>query len=174
MEVSYQLTPEDFRQGIIAHRNKNWRSRWGFRILFGVVTVMLGMGLIMLALRPDQSTFQSVRPLFAVCAIWLAILLLAPRLSARNQFRGTPSAQNQMTLGISEEGVRLRSVHSDSILQWLALTAWVEGKKIFALFTNPRIFVPIPKRAFTVGQLEEFRELLRSNIKKPRGLDNAV
>ena len=120
MEVTYQLTPEDFRQGIMAHRRKNARSRWGFRVVFGIVAVMLSMGLIMLALRPSSSTFQNVRPMLIVCAVWLAILWFAPRLSARSQFRGTPAAQGPITLGISEGGLQLRSPHSDSTLQWSA------------------------------------------------------
>jgi hypothetical protein len=43
--------------------------------------------------------------------------------------------------------------------------AWGEDKAVFVILPQPRIYVPIPKRAFTAEQQNEFRELLRRNIK---------
>jgi hypothetical protein len=42
----------------------------------------------------------------------------------------------------------------------------VEEKAIFALFPHPKIFIVIPKRAFSADQLVEFRELLRQKVKQ--------
>lgn len=95
----------------------------------------------------------------------LARLHLAqPWLSARIQFRRMPSAQDPMTVEISESGLRIRSRHADSQVAWLAYLGWAEEESVFVLFPQPRIYVPIPKRAFTEEQQAEFRETVRRNI----------
>jgi len=73
-----------------------------------------------------------------------------------------------MTLDVTDAGLQFRSQHTDSKVDWSAYVKWLEEKTIFALFPNPKIFIVIPKRAFTVDQVSEFRELLRQHVKPER------
>jgi hypothetical protein len=169
MQVTYQLTPEDYRQGLIAYRKRTTFSRWSYRI---VQTVAVG-ALALLMLFSLAGSFMDRRaefisnllPLIYVAIAWIALLYGAPYLSARSQFKGNPSSKGPITLEVSEEGFHTKSQFSDSNIGWGAIVGFVEMKTIFAIFPAPRIFYPIPKRAFTPDQLTEFRQLLKQNIK---------
>jgi hypothetical protein len=100
---------------------------------------------------------------FSVAA--LLFIWAGPSLSGRRQFRNTPSAHDPMTVEASASGLQIHSIHADSQVAWSAYMAWGEYKSVFVILPQPRIFVPIPKRAFTSEQLAEFRELLSRNIK---------
>jgi len=69
-----------------------------------------------------------------------------------------------MTIEPSDAGLHIQSAHADSKVAWSAYVAWGENKTVFVILPQPRIYVPIPKRAFSAEQLSEFREILRRNI----------
>ena len=60
--------------------------------------------------------------------------------------------------------MQVQSQHYDSRVAWSTYIGWAEVESVFVLFPQPRIYVPIPKRAFDDRQLAEFREMLRRNI----------
>jgi hypothetical protein len=163
MQVTFQLTPEDYRDGLLAWRNlKSWR-RWGIRaagVFFG-----LGFAVFVLQLFISSATLVSVAPGLVLSAGFLILIWAGPSLSGRRQFRNTPSAHDPMTIGASDAGLEIHSVHADSKVAWSTYVAWGESKAVFVILPQPRIYVPIPKRAFTAEQLDEFREMLRRNIK---------
>jgi hypothetical protein len=105
-------------------------------------------------------------PAFGFGVLWFAFMLAAPRLSARRQFRNTPTAHSPYTIEASDEGLHIQSAHTDSIVAWSAYVAWGENKSVFVVLPQPRIYVPIPKRAFTAEQVSGFREILRRNVSK--------
>lgn len=165
MEVTFQLTPDDYRDGLIAWRNlRSWR-KWGIR----AAGVFFGLGFFVFALQlfVVSTTLISVVPGLLVSAGFLILIFAGPSLSARRQFRNTPSAHDPMTVGASDSGLQIHSVHANSKVAWTTYMAWGEGKSVFVILPQPRIYVPIPKRAFTDEQLAEFRELLVRNV-KPR------
>jgi hypothetical protein len=165
MQVTFQLAADDYLHGLAVWRNRPAWRRWGFRLIWIVISLLIALSLAVIAFRPSRSTLQTVGPLVGTGAVWLAILVGGPWLSARRQFRNTPSAQNPMTIDASDSGLEIHSVHSDSKVAWSAYMAWGEDKAVFVILPQPRIYVPIPKRAFTAEQQNEFRELLRRNIK---------
>ncbi len=74
-------------------------------------------------------------------------------------------AESPITLDSSETGLQFHSAHADSKVSWSAYVGWGESKSVFVIMPQPRIYIVIPKRAFSEGQVGEFRELLRRNIK---------
>lgn len=73
-------------------------------------------------------------------------------------------AQSPITLEASETGLQFQNAHADSKVAWSAYVGWGEGKSVFVILPQPRIYITIPKRAFTAEQESEFREMLRHNI----------
>ena len=114
----------------------------------------------------NSSTVAMTGTMIAFLAVWSAIMWGAPRLSSWLQFRKMPTAHVPVTMDFSDSGVHIRSVHTDSQVAWSAYVAWGEYKSVFVILPQPRIYVPIPKRAFTNEQVTEFREMLRRNIGK--------
>ncbi len=164
MEITYQLTIDDFHRALKAQRLQNWITRWVFRfgVVFVVFVILLGVAALMVA--PGRVPAQTLTPIFALGALWLALLWVTPYLWARSQLRGSPSARSAITMNISEDGVHMRSQYVDSRFGWPTFVRCVEEERVFALFTSPKSAIPIPKRAFDKDQLEEFRELVRRKI----------
>lgn len=166
MLINYQLTPEDYYQGLLAWRSlRAWR-KWLLRAAYFVVATALVTSASMLVVERDAATSRVSWGAVVFAAVWFAYMMGAPRFSARRQFRNTPSAQSPHTVEISEEGLEIHTAHADSKVLWSAFVAWSERKSVFVILPQPRIYVPIPKRAFTEEQQAEFREILRRNVGK--------
>ena len=165
MEVNYQLTIDDFRRAIRAYRTRTPFLRWTVRLGVGFTVLVLATGATGLILAPHSDAFRNLIPLYIVFILWTIIFWASPYRSARSQFRGSRAAKALITLNVTDAGLQFRSQHTDSKVDWSAYVKWLEEKTIFALFPNPKIFIVIPKRAFTVNQVSEFRELLREHVK---------
>jgi len=126
------------------------------------VTVLVNLFLVFV--QRDFATSKISVAILAFVALWFAFVRITPKMSSRRQFQSNPSAQSPMTIEVSDLGFALNSSYADSKLSWSAFVAWAEGKLVFALLPQPRIYFPIPKRAFTTEQLDEFREILRRNV----------
>jgi hypothetical protein len=167
VEITYQLTQDDFRHGMQAWRTRTAWLRWNYRIGVAVMITLLVIGICLLVSTPSlQLKYMSWFAL-GFPAVWFACVWAAPRFQARMQFRRMPSAQSPMTLSISDSEIHFRSQHYDSRVAWSTYIGWAEGDIVFVLFPQPRLCLPIPKRAFTGEQLVQFRELLGRKIKAP-------
>ncbi len=164
MQFTFQLTAEDYRDGAIAWRNiRPWR-RWIVNAVYIVGSIAIVVSMIRIFRELSTSTLAMLGAVLGFLVFWLAIMWAAPRLSARRQFRNTPTAHTPVTIDASDTGLHIQSVHADSKAAWSAYLAWCEYKSVFVILPQRRIYVPIPKRAFTPEQLVEFRELLGRNI----------
>jgi YcxB-like protein len=165
MDVNYQLTVDDFRRAIQAYRTRTPLLRWTVRFGVGLTVLVLATGLILLVLAPHSAAFRNLIPLYIFFTLWTILFWASPYRSARSQFRGSPSAKAPITLDVTDARLHFRSQHTDSTIAWSAYIKWLEEREIFALFPNPKLFIVIPKRAFTAEQTNEFRELLRQHVK---------
>jgi hypothetical protein len=164
VQVSFQLTPEDVRQGMFVWRTiKLWR-RWLLRCSYLLMGLTIPAAGLLLYVRPGSQTLKTSAAIWAFAAFWFTFMLAAPRFSARRQFRGNPSAQSAITVMASDAGMELHSAHVESKVSWSAYVAWAEGKTVFVILPQPRTYVIIPKRALTLEQIGEFREILGRNI----------
>ena len=164
-EVTFTLTVADFRSGMLAYRHKSALRRWSFRLLTGVIVLIVGLILILFITARDSNASRNLAPLGVLCILWVGLIWVSPSLSARHQFRHHPSAKGPVTLNFSEKGVHFSSQFYDSRIQWSAYSNWVEEPLVIALFTGPKVFYPIPKRAFDKQQLNQFRDLLKRLVK---------
>lgn len=167
IKITFQLTAADYYYGLLVWRSlKPWR-RWLIQCAYLVVALTVPMAILLVSLRPNLESLKSSGEILGFAVVWFGFMLGSPWISAKRQFAGTPSAQSPMAVEASDEGLVVQTAHGNSNVGWSAYIAWAEGKSVFAVLPQPRIYIPIPKRAFTAEQLSEFRELLRRNI-KPR------
>jgi hypothetical protein len=164
MQVTYELTADDYRHALLAHRNLNFFSRWGFlggAFLLAPWAALQGY----LIFKTDQSwlSWSLSLALVAIC-----VLLFqhwgAPYFNARRQFRNTPSAQGPITLEVQDSGLHFRSASTDASVSWNHYIKWIEDECVFALLPGPLVFVVIPKRAFNADQLPQFEQTLREKV----------
>ncbi len=166
MQVTYQLTSEDFYHGCLAWRNRRKWQKWLRWISYLVVAT--GSLTSLLALIIDRHSDTAPVGVFGVVFgfLWFGYMLSAPRLSARRQFRNNPMAQSPITLTASERGLEFQNPHAESKIAWSAYVGWGEAKGVFVILPQPRAYMAIPKRAFSEKQLSEFRDMLRHNVGK--------
>jgi hypothetical protein len=128
------------------------------------MTLVLTANAILLISNANPAMKQGSWMVFEFAALWLLFVWLSPRIQARLQFRRMPSAQGRMSLAASDSEMHVRSQHWNSELEWATYISWAEDESVFVLFPQPRLYVPIPKRAFTDEQLTEFREILQRKM----------
>lgn len=166
LEVTYQLTEDDYRHGFQAWRMRTLWRKLSYRLSIAMVTVLSVFGLVLLVWNPSvESRYFSLFAL-GIPLLWFLGTATLPRIHARSQYRRMPSAHTPITMAVSDSGLNVQSKHYDSRLNWSIYLGWAEGESVFVLFPQPRVYVPIPKRAFSDEQLGRFREILRRNIGK--------
>jgi len=167
VEISYQLTTDDYRQGFKAFRARTTFARWS--TLFGYVCffLVLAAALLLAVFGPDKS-FANLFPLWILAAFWGWYLWYCPYHVASKMIKGSPSASLPHTVEISEAGLHFRTSISDSRFTWELIVRWAEAERVFALFPSPISYFPIPKRAMTDQQQSEFRALLESKVPRKK------
>jgi hypothetical protein len=163
MEISYQLTEDDYRQGYKASRRRKTSSLWLNRIGYVCLFLVLPIALSESIFGPDRS-FPNLALLWGLAAFWGYCLWYAPRYASKKMIKGSPSASLPHAVDISEEGFHSRTPVGESRLTWNQFIGWVEVDRVFALFPSPLTFFPIPKRAMSSEQQEELRGILQKRV----------
>ena len=155
MEIHLQNTIDDYIEAQRAYQSRRfWYKAY---LWLAAVCALVAVYLVVFV-----DVRLAIGPLFA--AVWFLLpRLLFPWL-ARRDFRKHPHFAVESDLVVREEGIQLKSALGEGVSTWAAFTKWHEAENIFMLYTGARLFRVIPKRAFEVSQLAEFRELLRRKL----------
>ena len=162
MEISYQLTIDDYRQGLKAFRRKTTYSIRRTRFLFGCFWLVLATASFLSLFGRDKS-FPNLFPLWGLAAFWACVLWYSPYYLGKKMMKG-PSAALPHSMEISDEGIHSHTAGAEVRLTWEVLVGWAEVERVFALFPSHASFFPIPKRAMTDAQQKELRALLTDRI----------
>jgi hypothetical protein len=164
MRIVYRITEEDYMGAhALFAANETPRYRRASRRLLP----WLGGGLLLIQLAylivvPNPNpVVWGVGSLGGVYFLYCSVAL---RRYFRRRFRNDRRFQHDFTADISGEGIHIVTPSEDSRVKWSAFIRALESDKIFMLFHAEWIFSIFPKRAFDPVGLEQFRELVRSNI----------
>lgn len=146
MQVTYQLTQQDFVDSFVAFRSRSVLRKWAWRLVLFVLSALTSMGLITLAFQHDSQTFLVFLPIFILAALWLLMWWGGPRLGARVQFSKQPSVQGVKTTTLDEKGISWTWDGGSAQVDWRNFYRWQECRTQFLLYTSPVLFNMIPKR----------------------------
>lgn len=163
MEISYQLTKDDYRQGFKAFRKRTAFARWTNRVAVALFFLILASALLLSFFGRDKS-FSNLFPLWAILVVWAWFIWGCPYYVAHKMIKGSRNASLLHTMNISESGVYSRSPAAESRFTWDLVVGWEEAERVFALFPSSVSYFPIPKRALTDDQQNELRTLLQNKI----------
>jgi hypothetical protein len=161
MKIVYRITEEDFMNAhdlFVAH--EKWTRRVSRRIMPWMGGVLLLLSILVLSLAKDP--FPSVP--FGLMGAYFLYCRFALRRFFRKLYRKDRRYQHEITADISEEGVHVVTPSADTHLKWSAIVRFLESDKIFMLFYAEWNFSVVPKRAFALGEIDQFRDLLRHKI----------
>ena len=107
-------------------------------------------------------------PIFlALGVFWIVYLWPFMAYRTRVTLKKTPNLQGDVRFEFDENGFAVNGVHARAEIKWAALSKWIETKKSFLLYQNPKIGSLVPKRFFrNPGDVETVRGFLRSAVRK--------
>jgi YcxB-like protein len=165
MEIVYRVSEKDY---IAAHdlyvANEKPIRRWSRRLLpwEGAFIIFLALTLVIFARDWEAGMFLC---LIGIFCIYYAFAL---RRYFTKRYRTDQRFKQEFKLQVSENGLHFMSPSVESQSDWRAAVRYLESDDIFMLFSAPMIFAVIPKRAFSPGDADAFRDLLARNVQAPR------
>lgn len=165
MQLEYRLSLKDYQEANQAHLKL---QRWvyyffWFFILLGLLSLII--------------SFVSGGQLDVFVIVYLLVfpvIFLNPYFSnpiktyfINRAWKGLPNLHHPISFEANAEILQIKTINSESSIQWQLYTKAVETKNLFMLYQGKRLFYILPKRAFSSNeQVEEFRELVRTKIEK--------
>jgi hypothetical protein len=92
--------------------------------------------------------------------VYFAVLLLLVPFTAKKQFKQNPTLRNEISMVLSEQGVKFKSDSAESKLKWNEILKWKFAHGIYLLYITKIVFYIVPSRA-----LSDENELLSMLIK---------
>ena len=158
IDLTFKYEESDYVRALRAH----YVSRLRLRLDIVLIFVLLGAG----AYLWNSTSLQWLGPVFITVAVAFALMLLAaftviPPLA----FRREPKFRDEYSLTFSPEGIRFRTAHIDSQLQWSMYTRALIDAHSYVLYYGSQQFSVMPKRVFqSVEQQQAFEQLLTQHV----------
>jgi len=164
MQITYELTKQDFTEAYSAHRDRNPLSKWSRTLFIWIAGLFSGVVFLGFLFKPSTQVAKNLMPFFGLVIMWIAILWLLPRWTIGRQFVKQPGAHGTRALLLDASGALWRWNGGSSDVEWKNYIRSVEGKNQILFYTSPACFNILPKRAIATEQLAEIRNLLQQNI----------
>jgi YcxB-like protein len=163
MQIKFTLTPDEYAEAQEYWQRQLSPSRWSqphYSLIFwiGLILVLCGVLLLITSLWLG-GTLCLAYGIF--CLAWRGFLR---DIRFRREFRRSKTLQGEITMDITEEGLRTSSAYGEGRIQWVTFARYLETPRLFLLSVPPRMFHMIPKRAFASGDLDAARQLLEKKI----------
>lgn len=158
INLSFRYAESDYVRALRAH----YASRLRLRLDIAVTVVLFGIGVYLWQL-PSLHWLGLACIVIAVASalMFVADFTVLPPLV----FRREPKFRDDYSLTFSPEGIRFRTAHIDSQLQWSTYSRTLVDAHSYLLYYGSRQFTVIPKRVFqSVEQRQAFEQLLTQHV----------
>src|SRR3954453_2088241 len=105
MQVSYQLTPADIRDGLMSYQTRTFTHWLLHRAGSAFAVLIVGYVGWLYFTQPESHLLLNLRPLGILCSAALLLVYLVPYFTAGNILRNIPSAQGTIVLQISDDSL---------------------------------------------------------------------
>ncbi|MFY9559403.1 MAG: YcxB family protein [Terriglobales bacterium] len=159
MHLQYQLTKDDYLKAQDLHqKTAGIVGRASLYILpfFGVLLIAASAVNL---LNSPRNWF-----VFLFGCLWGLFLMFHRKILLIRSFGKETKLQQSVEADISEGEFHAVGPTGETRTKWAGFDRYAESEDLFLLYTGPRIFFALPKRAFGPGEVEEFRELLRGKL----------
>ena len=161
-DIRYELTVADYVEAMSAHL----RSSGIWKVMLAVGLFNIGFGIYLL-LRETAAAVYVLPLLLGLLAVFGPLLML--RLQGPALFRRQPNLAGPVLIRLTNVGLAVSGESASGDERWSMYSAYLESKHLFLLYSTPRTFRLIPKRAFPdAGAADDFRQLLVDQIKVVR------
>lgn len=158
MDIQFQCNFADYREAL----SFLVKRTVGYYVLLtlGIVSVLLGT---LVAYKVD---YWGGFCLQLGGIFWLSWFVIIRPLWVRRDFRKHPNFSVPQVAKLNDEGVYSTSDIAQGMAKWTAFTKFHETQNLFMLHMGARMFKVIPKRALSVAETDELRQLLHRKLPK--------
>ena len=160
MNISYQLTQEEYLQAVNLHHKK------GHRLVMLAIYIVLAAMIVVVGTdfsNTREIITNSITAFFSISFYMLFVRMLTAY-QAKSVYQKSTTLPYEVTLHISGKGIKLDKNSNNASIPWSAFSQWKNDERFYLLYTNPRRFNVIPLRAMSTLQKKELDAYLRKYI----------
>ncbi|GIT97347.1 YcxB family protein [Sulfurovum sp. TSL1] len=160
MNITYQLTQEEYLQAVNLHHKK------GKRTFILAIYVMLATLIVIVGTdfsNTREIMTNTIAAFFSISFYMLFVRVLSAY-QAKNVYQKSTTLPNEVTLHISGKGIKLDKKRHHAAIPWRAFSQWKNDERFYLLYTNPRQFNVIPVRAMSEIEKKELNTYLQKYI----------
>jgi hypothetical protein len=176
VEIRYTLAFEDYAEAnrllllnTTLRRKVSYYLFVRFGLWYGIPLLGLAAaGFLVILYAPGYAMNELVGSAVAIAA-WAGAIGIISQVAYRMKLKRLYKEQKlarEISLRADEGGVFVARIDgtSETRFAWPAFDKAVESEQAFVLFPSLRMFLPVPKRAMTPEQQQEFRALLAAHL----------
>lgn len=119
-------------------------------------------------LQPDRLNMPRGRWVVVACLLYMGFSFgIYHPYKCRREYAQRKGLKRPVEFEASDAGIHSIVEATETLTPWNEFHKWREGRRIFLLYLSDTTYHMVPKRFFaTVGDIEEFRGLLKKHIKE--------
>lgn len=162
MTAQFELTADDYADAQRTHLRKMLGWKIAFAYLFVIIFIL---GIIISVF--DSRYLEQMKPLWFLAALaTLLVALTETGVLYRRQFRKLQVLQVPVTMEVDHDSIFLSSERGEGRTKWSSYEKWQESRRVFLLYTQPKLFYVVPKHALGPEKTDVFRQLLQEKIRR--------
>ena len=160
MNITYQLTQDEYLQAVNLHHKKGRRAvTLAIYITLATMIVIVGTDFS----NNREIITNIIAAIFSI-SFYLLFVRILTAYQAKSVYQKSATLAHEITLHISGKGIKLDKNSNDISIPWSAFNKYKNDEQFYLLYTNPRRFNVIPIRALSEKQKEEFDAYLEKYI----------
>jgi hypothetical protein len=160
MKVSYQLSEEEYLEGVALHQKRGVKV-----FLIGIYgSLSLLFVLVFTDFSDVYTIIRNVIILFFSIAFYILFTNVIGNYQNKKLYKSSKTLNKKVTLRISGKGIKIDN--QEKSIAWSTFSKWKQNENFYILYANMRNFKIIPKRAMSAFELKELGSFIEKYIKK--------
>ena len=160
MNITYQLSQEEYLQAVNLHHKKSHRVV-KLMIYIALATVIVVVGTDFTNTRDIIA--NSLAAFFSISFYMLFVRMLSAY-QAKNIYTKSSTLPYEITLRISGKGIRIDNKGNEKTIPWSTFSKFKKDEAFYLLYTSPRQFNVIPTRVMSTIQINELDGYLEKHM----------
>jgi len=165
INIQFKLTFDDYLRAQRLHSKRTWGRRVWYIVSRTLIPVLGLLYVLIFVLIFWRTTPVGWLLVALPCGMYFAFYPVVVRLRLNRCYRRTRTGDEENSVGIGEEGIRIRAENPSNDLNWKAVQSCREDQNVFVLYLAPAKFIVFPKRVFSEEQILELQSLLARQVR---------
>jgi hypothetical protein len=161
MATTYQITEQDYVDGMRLHQQANRTATISYIIMFGSLAFLTVFG-------SDQIRVLAIGGLVGGVSVILFFRLLFLPMTAKRHYRKYKTIQEPVTIDLRGKGIKFTTTDTNSLVTWDKILKWRQNDRFILIYPMPQIFYLVKKDITKQGfDLKALIDALTTHVGKP-------